>query len=233
VNPVMDRVPEPELMLGEEQALAYASADFTEPHSLFITLLRERLPNLPASALALDLGCGPGDISFRFVRAFPGWKVDAIDGSLAMLDLGRQSISKAGLTSQIEFHELTLPVDEFPHDNYALIFSNSLLHHLHDPMILWSSIHHLLNPTTDVFIMDLLRPSSQSETHVLVEHYAGDEPEILQMDFFNSLLAAYRLDEIKSQLDKANLGHLNMEVISDRHFIVWGQVRGDESGGVP
>jgi len=229
----MDRVPEPELMLGEEQALAYASADFTEPHRLFITLLRERLPNLPSSARALDLGCGPGDISFRFVRAFPAWKVDAIDGSPAMLDLGRRRIDEAGLTSRVKFHELILPVNEFPHDSYALIFSNSLLHHLHNPMNLWSSIHHLLNPTTDVFIMDLLRPSSRSEADVLVEHYAGDEPKILQMDFFNSLLAAYQPAEVQSQLEAVGLGHLNLEVILDRHFIVWGQDRGDESGGVP
>ena len=65
------RVPEPELMSAEEQARAYAGADFEEPHGNFIRLLQERLPGLPERGTALDLGCGPGDIGIRFARAFP------------------------------------------------------------------------------------------------------------------------------------------------------------------
>src|SRR5690349_165975 len=37
----VQRILEPELMLDPAQAQAYASADFEEPHSRFITLLRE------------------------------------------------------------------------------------------------------------------------------------------------------------------------------------------------
>ena len=77
----MKRVPEPELMLGEEQARAYAEADFREPHDHFVHLLRQKLPELPAEGRALDLGCGPGDISRRFARAFADWNVDGLDGA--------------------------------------------------------------------------------------------------------------------------------------------------------
>ncbi|MCH7750945.1 MAG: class I SAM-dependent methyltransferase [Planctomycetes bacterium] len=219
----MDRVPEPELMLGVEQALAYAYADFAEPHSRFVTLLKERFPNLPSSGRVLDLGSGPGDISCRLARAFPAWKIDAVDGSPAMLELGRRRVVEAGLTSRVQFHELILPVDKLPHDSYVLVFSNSLLHHLRDPMVLWSTVRRQ-QPATDVFVMDLLRPSSQSETDALVDQYAKDEPEILQTDFFNSLLAAYETVEVESQLKSVDLGHLNLEVVSDRHFIVWGRI---------
>lgn len=223
----MDRVPEPELMLGVEQALAYAYADFAEPHSRFVTLLKERFPNLPSSGRVLDLGSGPGDISCRLARAFPAWKIDAVDGSPAMLELGRRRVVEAGLTSRVQFHELILPVDKLPHDSYVLVFSNSLLHHLRDPMVLWSTVHRQ-QPATDVFVMDLLRPSSRSETDALVDQYAKDEPEILQTDFFNSLLAAYETVEVESQLKSVDLGHLNLEVVSDRHFIVWGRIGGDK-----
>ncbi|MBW1684689.1 MAG: hypothetical protein JRS35_06445, partial [Deltaproteobacteria bacterium] len=51
----MDRFAEPELMLDAEQARAYASADFEEPHSRCIDLLKQRLVDLPASGVALDL----------------------------------------------------------------------------------------------------------------------------------------------------------------------------------
>ena len=80
----MDRVPEPELMLDRDQARAYASADFEEPHSHFITLLQQKLPDLPTDGRALDLGCGSGDIALRFARAFPAWSVEAVDGSPAI-----------------------------------------------------------------------------------------------------------------------------------------------------
>ena len=218
----MERVPEPELMLDEEQALAYASADFEEPHSRFIALLQARLPNLPSTGHALDLGCGPGDITRRFVRAFPGWTVDAIDGSPAMLALGRRATAEAGLTSRIQLYEVLLPAESLPRDGYALIFSNSLLHHLHDPAVLWSSLQRWAQPQTRVFVMDLLRPANLAEAQALVAHYSADEPEILRNDFFNSLLAAYRPTEVLGQLEKAGLGHLKIEVVSDRHFIVWG-----------
>ena len=36
----MDRTPEPELMDDEEQAKAYAEADFSEANSLFVALDR-------------------------------------------------------------------------------------------------------------------------------------------------------------------------------------------------
>ena len=97
----MDRTAEPELMRDEQQAQAYARADFEEPHNLFVTLLKERLPHLPPHGRALDLGCGPGDISRRIARAFPDWSVDGVDGSPAMLELGRRITAEAGLASRV------------------------------------------------------------------------------------------------------------------------------------
>ncbi len=67
----MRRVPEPELMEGQEQARAYAHADFEEPHSRFLTLLQETLPAREVGPWVVDLGCGAADISIRVARAFP------------------------------------------------------------------------------------------------------------------------------------------------------------------
>ena len=39
-----------------------------------------------------------------------------------------------------------------------MIFTNSLLHHLADPAVLWSTIRDWSNPGCKVFVMDLLRP---------------------------------------------------------------------------
>jgi ubiquinone/menaquinone biosynthesis C-methylase UbiE len=220
----MDRVAEPELMLDEQQARAYASADFEEPHNRFIDLLKQRLADLPPDGVALDLGCGPGDIAFRFARAFPRWSVDALDGSPAMLELGRQAAEHSGLEARVRFHEVSLPRDPAPRRYYDLIFSNSLLHHLPDPGTLWSSARRCSGEATLVFVMDLMRPESRERVRELVERYASGEPEVLRADFHNSLLAAYRPSEIRDQLEEASLRHLEIEVASDRHFIVWGPI---------
>jgi len=85
----MRRIAEPELMLDEEQVQAYAQADFAAPHSYFMELLCNRLDTSEQTGVALDLGCGPGDISRRFAGEFPGWHIDGVDGSAAMLATAR------------------------------------------------------------------------------------------------------------------------------------------------
>ena len=74
--------------------------------------------------------------------------------------------------------------------------------------------------------MDLLRPADRATAKKFVSMYAADEPDVLQTDFFNSLLAAFEVDEIGAQLARAGLGHLPLEVVSDRHVVVWGVVGG-------
>ena len=220
----MQRVPEPELMLDEEQARAYAAADFQQPHARFIELLTQKLPGLPLSGHALDLGCGPGDIARRFSRAFRSWTVDAVDGSPAMLEIARQHNMTAGLANRIELHQQLLPADWEPQRDLTLIFSNSLLHHLNDPQVLWAGIKRWAQQNTDLFVMDLLRPPSPEQAAALVDQYAATEPAVLRHDFYNSLLAAYSIAEIRAQLQSAGLDHLSLEIVSDRHFIIWGTV---------
>jgi hypothetical protein len=49
------------------------------------------------------------------------------------------------------------------------------------------------------------------EAKQLVELYAADEPEVLRRDFYNSLLAAYREEEVARQLRSARLDQLSIE----------------------
>jgi ubiquinone/menaquinone biosynthesis C-methylase UbiE len=210
-------------METEAQARAYAEADFEEPHSRFLRLLRELLPDLAEAGTALDLGCGPGDISLRFARAFPSWTVHGLDGSAAMLNLGREAVVRAGLQDRVSLVQAYLPGGEAPRDRYDLVFSNSLLHHLADPAALWACVRRWASEGTPVFVMDLMRPESREGAERLVDCYADGEPDILRRDLLNSLLAAYRLAEVKTQLVEAGLGHLRQRAASDRHLIVWGR----------
>jgi len=71
--------------------------------------------------------------------------------------------------------------------------------------------------------MDLFRPASQDEAKRLVEQYASDEPEMLKEDFFNSLCASFRIEEVDEQLKQTGIENLSTEIVSDRHLIVYGR----------
>ena len=220
----MRRVPEPELMLDRVQAQAYADADFSEPHSRFVELIHDRLGAQVERGHALDLGCGPADVTIRFARRFSHVRVHGIDASEAMLQLGRQAIASAGLSERVELFGGRLPEALLPRETYDGIFSNSLLHHVVHPSVLWDVVHRAATPGAWVFVMDLMRPTDQAEARRFVELYAAAEPEVLRRDFYRSLRAAYRPDEVREQLRSADLDSLEIEVVSDRHLIVWGRV---------
>jgi SAM-dependent methyltransferase len=218
----MRRIPEPELMLDPDQAAAYAGADFEVPHQRFIELLSARLPTLPRAGTALDLGCGPADIACRFARAYPAWHVHGLDASPAMLALGRKALAAYELAGRVSLYESHLPDGAAPLEAYDLVFCNSLLHHLDDPLVLWQSVKRWSRQGGPVFVMDLSRPPTPADVERLVQQHSEGEPEVLRRDFGNSLFAAYRPEEVRLQLEQVGLGHLTLEVVSDRHFVVWG-----------
>lgn len=221
----MDRIPEPELMDAAEQALAYAQADFEEPHSHFIDRFASCFPQQEARGTYLDLGCGPADITIRFARAYPHVTLDGVDGAEAMLSLGRDLVAAAGLSERIRLTRVFLPQDALPAPHYSGVISNSLLHHLADPDVLWHTVRSHAYAEAPIFVMDLMRPADEATARALVDEYADGEPEVLRHDFFHSLRAAYTVDEVQEQLERCNLTQLQVEAISDRHLIVFGSAQ--------
>lgn len=223
----MERIPEQELMDDTAQAMAYAEADFEQPHSMFIELFCEIFDTVADGAHVLDLGCGPGDISLRFARAFAGCRVHGIDGSEAMLQLAEEALTmEPSLQGRVRFSRAMLPDECLSRAVYDSVISNSLLHHLPDPSVLWQTVKACAVPGAPIFIMDLKRPASMDETARLRDVYAGGEPEVLRRDFYNSLLAAFEPEEIRSQLRDSGLNVLSVRSVSDRHVIISGYMPG-------
>lgn len=212
--------------MGEaEQALAYAQADFSEPNELFLKLLRELGPGDPDGACALDLGCGPADIVLRFLKAYPAATCDALDGSAAMLEQARKALDRwPGAAKRCRLLHDVLPSARLARKRYDLVLSNSLLHHLHDPGVLWRTVREAAGAGAFVLIMDLMRPASAVWAESLVATYAADAPEVLRRDFRNSLFAAFEPREVTDQLEEAGLEGLEVGVVSDRHLAVFGRV---------
>lgn len=219
----MQRLPEPELMDDAAQARAYAEADFSEPHEHFVALFQESFPDEDLAGTVLDLGCGPADVTLRLARAYPRCQIDGLDGAAAMLDLGKTAVRQAGLEARVRLVQGYLPGAEPPCAAYDAVVSNSLLHHLAEPAVLWASIKRWAKPGAPVLVMDLLRPDSPAALGALVARYAAEAPEVLRRDFANSLRAAYRLEEVRAQLANAGLAELAARPVSDRHLLVSGR----------
>jgi trans-aconitate methyltransferase len=230
----MQRIPEPELMDEAAQALAYAEADF----SLSDQALVERiLQCLAASGLApqrmVDLGCGPGNISFRLAEALPAVPLLAIDGAAAMLEPAlRLQQASSERWPLLRFLQACFPLDEgvltaLPglfQPPFQLLVSNSLLHHLHQPEVLWRALRQLGAPGSLVVLRDLRRPDSPAALDALVERHASKAPPVLRRDYRASLHAAFRPEEVEVQLRRAGLGCLRVESVEDRYLDVSGQL---------
>jgi len=222
----MHRIPEPEeLMDDAEQALAYARADFSEANGLFVRLLEQQVAGGLIGRL-LDLGCGPADIPLALTRRHAGLQVDAVDAAPAMLDLAQQNIEAAGEPGQrIALLCEYLPCPHLAEHSYDFVASNSLLHHLADPAVMWQTVARCAHDGAHVLVMDLARPPSEVAVDALVETYAMNEAEVLRRDFRNSLFAAYTPAEVEAQLRAAGLDDLVVTMVSDRHLAVSGQLR--------
>jgi ubiquinone/menaquinone biosynthesis C-methylase UbiE len=216
---------EPELMEGVEQASAYAAADFATVNAAFAEAFQTRFASLEIRRI-IDLGCGPADIPVRLASSDPELMITAVDGSGAMLEAARARVRDQGLSERVRLVEARIPgVVEAAGSGHDAVISNSLLHHLPDPRVLWREILRLGRRGAAVMVGDLRRPESREEASAIVERYSGGEPEILRRDFYVSLLAAFTVAEVASQLEEAGLaGHLEIWTPTDRHLYVAGRL---------
>ena len=220
----MQRTPEPELMDGAEQALAYAAADFSAGDQALI----ERIDRLFPSGLGarlVDLGCGPGNISFRLAQRYPEADVLGIDGAAAMLAPALAELAgRPELQSRLRFEQRCLP-DPALDGGFTAVISNSLLHHLHDPAVLWQAVRQLAVAGACVYLKDLRRPSSPEAALLLQRRYLADAPPVLQHDYLASLHAAFTPAEVQQQLEDAGLAdQLQVAPLEDRYLEVWGRL---------
>ncbi len=219
----MDRELEPELMDSKAQAEAYANSDFSEPHNAFVTNFREIFPDFFTGKVA-DLGCGTADITLRFAKAYTFSSLIGIDGSEEMLEFGRQRIAQEHYRGHsIGLVHRMLPDHGQIPGSFDAVISNSLLHHLPNGEILWTVATELALPEAPIFVVDLTRPATVAKAEELVTQHSEGAPELMKRDFYNSLLAAFRPEEVRVQLDKLGLTNFKIQIISDRHMMIYGK----------
>jgi len=217
----MKRQLEPELMNDGDQTQAYFEAD-VDAHFNIVELIDKMLGNMDIKGNILDLGCGPGNTSFKIAEHFPNAHVTGVDGSASMLALAKQQKRPAAVKERVTFVQSLIPSTDIPPKKYDLIMSTRFLHHLHQPRFLWDTINQHATTGTKIFIADLKRPESQSAAKWLVYTFANKESKLFKEDFYYSLLASFTPEEINQQLQVAGLNELSVYI--DTYMLIYGEL---------
>lgn len=210
----MQRELEPEVMDTHEEAHGYDAMDHVEPNRAFV----DRLKQLGAHGKMIDLGCGPGDIPIMVAHALPESAVFGIDLSRNMLDIAHAKLKKESLGDRVEFHLADVKDLPFEADRFDVVFSNTILHHIPEPIDMLREAWRVLKPDGVLLIRDLFRPDDETTLDQLVQKHAGDCDAYQQKMFRDSLKAALTPDELRSLV--ADIGMTNIEVVidTDRHM---------------
>lgn len=211
----MQRVLEPEVMDSWEEAVAYDAMDFTEVNAAFA---QKSIALAPKVAKVLDLGTGTARIPLILSQQRPQWQIIAIDLAENMLKIGAEHIKKAGLQKQIILQLVDAKQLPYPNEHFDLVISNSLFHHLPDPLPFLQQINRVLKPKGALLIRDLIRPANQENLHTLVESIGTEYDAHQKQLFADSLHAAFTIDEVNQLISQAGLQDVKIYQSSDRHW---------------
>lgn len=220
----MQRITEPEVMDSPQEAIEYDAMDFLEVNTAFAEsaiakrCCLEQIALCPETALILDAGTGTARIPIIMCQRCPQWQIIGIDLAQSMLEIGRKNVQQAGLQQQIKLELVDAKQMPYPDAHFDMVVSNSIIHHIPNPLPFLQEIKRILKPNGAIFLRDLLRPSNSEIVEDIVKRYAADCNEHQTMLFRDSLHAAFTLDEIKELLQQALLENLHIYQSSDRHW---------------
>lgn len=215
---MLERIPEVECMGTAIEAREYAEMDHSEANASFVDALLEH--GCDRGEL-LDLGTGPADIPLLLVERAEAAQVTAIDLSAEMLKIARLKVANAGRSLRIRLMNADAKGLPFADRHFDGVFSNTILHHVADPVAFLGDARRVLRPSGALVIRDLVRPESEEDLARLVETYAKGATDYARGLFRDSLHAAYTVDEVRAFLDQSGLADAQVAMTSDRHFTIW------------
>jgi ubiquinone/menaquinone biosynthesis C-methylase UbiE len=231
----LSRILEVEVMDTAAEAADYNAMDHSAVNALFAQDLLKALASggrkppdaneqyqgahAPRSPLEiLDLGTGTALIPIDICRRTSACRVLAVDLATHMLALARQNIAAAGFASRIQLDQIDAKALRFADGQFDVVISNSIIHHIPEPMRSLQEAVRVCKPGGLLFFRDLLRPDDESTVLRLVQAYAGSENAHSQQMFADSLHAALSLDEIRRLLVQLGFPADSVQATSDRHW---------------
>lgn len=211
----MQRILEPEVMDSAEEAVEYDAMDFTEVNTAFA---KRAIELASTSAIVLDAGTGTARIPILICQQRPQWHITGIDMAKSMIEIGRKNVDKAGLQQHITLELADAKRLPYRDEQFDMVISNSLIHHLPEPLPFLQEIKRVMNRDGAILLRDLIRPESAEIINNLVDSIGEEYDEHQKKLFRDSLYAAFTLDEVKALIQQAGLPDVNVYQSSDRHW---------------
>jgi ubiquinone/menaquinone biosynthesis C-methylase UbiE len=212
----IERVLEPEIMDSLEEAIEYDAMDFIEVNTAFVEGAIALGPK--EQGLILDAGTGPARIPILLCQMRPQSQVIAIDLAQSMLRIALQHIQQAGLQQQIRLESVDAKNLPYQDEQFDMVISNSLIHHLSDPLLFFSELKRVLKPNGSIFIRDLFRPADETTMNALVNSVGAEYNAYQKKLFRDSLHAALTLDEVNQLISQVGLEAVKVYQSSDCHW---------------
>ena len=226
---MLPRTLEPEVMDTAEEAADYDSMAHGEVNRLFVDDLltaaneagfAERLASRGNRLRVLDVGTGTAQIPIEFCLRPVNAEVVAVDLAVEMLLLAERNIRDAGLHGRILLEHTDAKELPFDDGEFDWVISNSIVHHIPQPIDTLQEMKRVLKPGGLLFIRDLLRPESDERVEEIVATYAGDENDHQQQLFRQSLHAALTTGEMSALMESLRWPEETVQQTSDRHWTV-------------
>ena len=214
---MLTRVLEPEVMDSPQEAADYDAMDHTAVNRLFVDDFLATSEKKPTSEI-LDLGTGTAQIPIELLRRDPNLRVTAIDLADSMLALARTNVEAAGFADQIRVEKVDAKGLPYGQQSFAAVISNSIVHHIPDPLDVLAEACRVLRPGGVLFVRDLLRPETDDRVTYLVATYAAGANNHQRQLFEASLRAALSLNEIRQFVTALGRDGSEVRQTSDRHW---------------
>ena len=212
---MMERVLEPEVMDTWEDAVEYDEMDFRDVNDAFA---RRALELGPPHGSILDAGTGTARIPVLIAEKKAGLKITAIDLSANMLKIGSRHVANAGLADRITLQLVDAKQLPFPSGSFDMVISNSIVHHLPDPLPFLREVARVVRPGGGLLVRDLFRPMNESALSELVARVCANDDEHQRKLFRDSCKASFTVAEVRDLVKESGIEGSTVEQTSDRHW---------------
>lgn len=220
---MLPRVLETEVMDTAEEASEYNAMDHSEVNRAFVEdWIRAWTAFFMPTGLTqvLDVGTGTALIPIEFCRHTDLVHIAAVDLADEMLLLAKRNVEAAGLEARIALERMDAKRLPFKDGEFDSVVSNSIIHHIPEPLVSLQEMIRVLRPGGMLFVRDLYRPESEEIVESLVERYAGLETPRQKQLFRQSFHAALTVPEVEILLAGAGLSPSSVSMTSDRHWTI-------------
>ncbi len=168
----------------------------------------------------LDIGTGPAQIPILLAQRCPYIQITAIELSTEMLKIAKRHVDTAKLSDRITLERVDAKTLPYTDNTFDGIISNSIVHHIHEPLRALQEMSRVIKPKGLVLIRDLIRPQCPEAAQAFVEKYAADDTPYQQKLYYDSFLAAFTLREVNEMLSQMNLPGAVVVQNTDRHYSI-------------